>query len=113
MSEDTYKVKVMQLKVSLPVIKVFARRMNSENRNLSSDLKKSFNVTPAVNPIVGEFYIAKIASDQYERCFSKAIDIEKSTATLVFLDCGYEATLPFRNVSGDIGALIQIHSTQP
>jgi hypothetical protein len=93
MSGTVYKVKVTQVKVSLPFVKVFARKITDESRKLLSELRRIYNESTPVEISIGKQYIGKISPVQYERCQAKEINKETNTAKLFFIDCGYEAEM--------------------
>lgn len=95
--EKHYKVEVTQLKLSKPFVKILAKHLRS---SIVNELKKLYCNTPRCDVVkLGEFYIGYINSSRYERVRVIHISEVEQTASLVFIDCGYQGTLPCNQVN--------------
>lgn len=92
-----YKVEVTQLKISKPFLKVLVKHIK---KDFLSELKSQYTKTRRRDTVkLGELYIACINPTRYERCRAINVNEVEKTATLVFIDCGYQGTLPSNQVN--------------
>lgn len=97
------QIKIEQLKVTSPFIKIGAKVLNHVKATSLEDLKKYFNEAPNVGVKVGGLCIAALSpgkfnqQPKYERCRLIHIDDDKM-ATVWFLDCNYQGVVHCKQV---------------
>ena len=93
-------MEVTQLKISLPFLKISAKNLSSSNyRNLQCQLKSQYEKATNRDRLkLGEMCIANTGPNKYERCYVIHVNDVGDSALLTFIDCGYQGTLPSRQV---------------
>lgn len=94
-----FKVKITQLKISPPFLKIFAQNISNKHYADLNRLKDLYHKSEILRPESGEICVAHVAKDQYERCRVIQMDVIDKTAFLYFVDCGYYGTLSLSEVS--------------
>lgn len=95
-----YLVTVTQLKISKPFLKVHVKNNTKYTGEIAEKLKYMYHLELEADDVsLGGSYIAYIAKDRYERCRVIQVNGIERTATLMFVDCGYQGEMPLSRVS--------------
>lgn len=94
-----FKVKVEQLKVVSPFLKISAKILNITSTDALSDLAKYFKEAPNVGVQIGGMCIAEVTPGSFERCRLIHVNSTDKMATVWFTDCNYQGVIPCSQVS--------------
>lgn len=102
MSSKVFRVKVTQIKISKPLLKVYVQNISnkrySELQQLEALFKKA-SMRKIELENVGSLFIGHIGSNMYERVRVAHLNESEQTALVLFVDNGYQGTLPCNQVS--------------
>lgn len=109
MSSKVFRVKVTQLKISKPLLKVYVQNISnkrySELQQLEALFKKA-SMRKIEPENVGSLFIGHIGSSKYERVRVEQLNESEQTALVLFIDNGYQGTLPYNQVSIYVASVV-------
>lgn len=97
-----FKVKVTQLIISKPFLKVHVKNISNKRFSELSQLEKLYKQknSEVVNPFdLDSIYIARVGQSKYERVRIVQVNDPDNSASVYFIDSGYHAELPSSRVS--------------
>lgn len=87
------QVKVEQLKIVSPFLKVSAKILDNPKISALKALPKYFNEAPNVGVRVGGMCIAAVSPGKFERCRLIQVNGADKMATVWFIDCNYHGVV--------------------
>lgn len=91
-------VKVTQLKISHPFLKVFVQNARNKFVARLGELQQLYDAEPCRDVKLGEIYIACLTDTKFERCRVIQLNKAEENASVLFIDCGYHGVMPFSQV---------------
>lgn len=101
-SKKCFKVKVTQLKISKPFLKIHAQNLSSNNISQLNQLRDLYKKSKSFNVNHDSFhcmFVARVGENRFERVRVLQVNDLDMLALVYFIDTGYQGTLRCNDVS--------------